>query len=43
MVDTVVEFLSSDSPLRLFGVALVGVSGRTVLKVLLSVVLFVVL
>ncbi|WP_010542089.1 mechanosensitive ion channel family protein [Dietzia alimentaria] len=43
MVDTVVEFLSSDSPLRLFGVTLVGVSGRTVLKVLLSVVLFVVL
>ncbi|MBB1035751.1 hypothetical protein G6031_15375 [Dietzia sp. CQ4] len=29
MVDTVVGFLSSDDPLRLFGVTMVGVSGRT--------------
>ncbi|MBB1057064.1 mechanosensitive ion channel family protein [Dietzia cercidiphylli] len=43
MVDTVVGFLSSDDPLRFFGVTMVGVSGRTVLKVLLSVALLVVL
>ena len=43
MVDTVMGFLGSDEQLRLFGVTLVGVSGRTVLKVLLSILLFVLL
>lgn len=43
MVDTVMGFLGSDAPLQFFGVTLVGVSGRTVLKVLLSILLFVVL
>lgn len=43
MVDTVVGFLGSGEPLRLFGVTMVGVSGRTVLKVLLSALLLVVL
>ncbi len=41
MVDVLVGFLSSDAPLRLFGVTLVGVSGRTVLKVVLSALLLV--
>lgn len=43
MVDAVVGFLSSSEPLRIFGVTMIGVSGRTVLKVLLSAVLLVVL
>ncbi|MDX2356773.1 mechanosensitive ion channel family protein [Dietzia sp. PP-33] len=43
MVDTVVGFLSSNDPLKLFGVTMIGVSGRTVLKVLLSALLLVVL
>ncbi|MGX1596939.1 mechanosensitive ion channel family protein [Dietzia maris] len=43
MVDTVMGVLGFDEQLRLFGVTLVGVSGRTALKVLLSILLFVLL